>query len=377
MQCSVCKTANPKHYYCGTCVHDRVYQHDWVLGTRHTVAERAHPGALQQQHHAHQSGRLQGLHQRITQLRAQISRRQQQISAAQRLHHQLASAQARRQTQLEEALAQGAGRAAERQVLGAQEACAKSLERCQRIERGLAGDRGTLARALSSVVGLQLDVPEDEVLVLLDDGRQLFGLPWPGPEEWTRYPAEYINACVGHCVHVFSVLAHYFHADLPFRVLKRGPRLMIRPHWRSVDAGEALLSLSGGAGSGVAAFVVGLGMLLFNVAYLCHCRGVSVPVEQVADAVENLRLAVVGEPEPEPEPEPGPGPAVARRQQGAFALDVYAVIMEAAKMYAGPMLGGDSEGALRTQVHGVLRSLHLCDDAVDSVDYDDENWAII
>ncbi|KAI9504276.1 hypothetical protein BX070DRAFT_182448, partial [Coemansia spiralis] len=87
------------------------------------------------------------------------------------------------------------------------------------------------------------------------------------------YPNDYINACVGHCIHIFSVLSHYLHTKLPFHISKRGANLYIRPNWRQVDAGEAELNIKD---SNHASFIVGLSMLFFDIAYLCHRQGVRV-----------------------------------------------------------------------------------------------------
>ncbi|KAJ2364219.1 hypothetical protein IW150_006538 [Coemansia sp. RSA 2607] len=58
--------------------------------------------------------------------------------------------------------------------------------------------------------------------------------------------------------------------------------------------------------------------------------------------------------------------------RGAFDVEIYDVVVRVLALYSGT---ADEE--LRQQVHLVLRSLHICDDAVDNVDNDDDNWAII
>ncbi|KAJ1726537.1 hypothetical protein LPJ61_005122, partial [Coemansia biformis] len=240
-----------------------------------------------------------------------------------------------------------------------------------RVRALLRKDRRTLADALCEVVGLQLAPPASsgDVFSGMDAQARLFGLPWLGTDDWAKYPNDYINACVSHCTQVFSVLAHYFHLRLPFAISKRGSSLFIRPNWREVDAGEATLSIGD---ANRASFVVGLSMLLYDVAFMCHRQGVRVPVEQIADVVDNLRQAVVVLASRENE----------ARQRLPFTLDVYAVVQEVLKMYtrAGDADSGaeaEADAALRSQVHDVLRRLHLCDDAVDSVEYEDASWAII
>ncbi|KAJ1882555.1 hypothetical protein LPJ57_000837 [Coemansia sp. RSA 486] len=313
-----------------------------------------------QQLYEYRSSRLEARRQRIARLRQQIAQRQQQVTAAQQTLRTKADTSEQRQAQLRE-LEQDISVQLARHVRAEEDAQAQKLAAFQRLLEALRKDREILCDALCGVVGLQLEASEDEFAVLAD-GVCLFGLPWPGAEGWDKYPREYIDACVGHCVHVLSVLAHYYHASLPFRIVKRGAQLLIRPHWRAADAGEAPLSA---VDTELPAFIVGLAMLFYNIAYLCYCQGVELPPERATHAVENLRLAVLGTSIPLTSAEPA-------GNRSAFAIDVYDIVTQTMQLYSD---GPDLE--LRQQVHSVLRSLHLCDDAVDSVDYDDENWAII
>ncbi|KAJ2453604.1 hypothetical protein EV183_002129 [Coemansia sp. RSA 2336] len=320
--------------------------HDWLRG----IVSSAAPASKRhewdsdsiQRLYEYQSRRLQLRRQRVAALRAQISRREEQIALATQLRDEL-NDRARLQQPTESI--------EETQL----QSVTKRRRKCQRAETALRSDRLILAKALCSVVGLRL--VETDVFAGVDERARLFGLPWPGKDDWTKYPADYINACVGHCIHVFSVLSHYLHLNLPFCIFKRGSRLLVRPNWRQVDEGEAALHEDDRP-----RFVVGLAMLFYDIAFMCHRQGVRVPVEQVTDAVENMRLVVLALDEPENE-------AVARLP---FTLDVYAVVQEVMRMYSL-----ESEAALQ-QIHDVLRQLHLCDDTVDAIDFDDdENWAII
>ncbi|KAJ2808571.1 hypothetical protein H4R20_000801 [Coemansia guatemalensis] len=316
-----------------------------------------------QQLYEYQSKRLQARRQRVAALRDRIRVREQQIMAAKQLHSEMLEQNTKRRAQIRQN-EQNTVQRLEQSTQEATEASHKSTGQCQRVHAMLRQDRGILAEALCSVVGLQLRLPaNDDVFSSMDGQARLFGLPWPGSEDWAKYPNEYINACVNHCIHVFSVLTHYFHLKLPFHILKRGSSLFIRPNWRLVDVDEAALSIDD---SNRASFVVGLSMLLYDVAFMCHRQGVRVPIEQITDVVENLRQAVLSLSHRENE----------ARMRLPFTLDVYSVVQEIMKMYSAP---GDTEpdATLRDQVHKVLRQLHLCDDTVDIVDYDDENWAII
>ncbi|KAJ2095339.1 Peroxisome chaperone and import receptor [Coemansia sp. S100] len=330
----------------------------------------------------YQTDRLRAGYQRVAALKAKVRARQQLVAEAQQRCDDAAQSLARRRAQLQE-LKQGEAVRTERAMYEAQSAGSKRAAQVAKVSGVLRKDRGILANALCQVVGLQTagaaaqnhglgggdeDDDDDEEMFFLsmdmDDRKRLFGLPWPGHEDWAKYPNDYINACVGHCIHIFSILAHYLHLDLPFHISKRGSSLYIRANWRDVDVGEAALSI---ADNNTASFVVGLSMLFFDIAYLCHRQGVRVMAERITDAVDNMREAVLSLAEHESE----------TRQRVPLELELYSVVQEVMKMYVGAGRKESEAVLLRQQVHDVLRRLHLCDDAVDSVDYDDENWAII
>ncbi|KAJ2874141.1 hypothetical protein GGH93_002637 [Coemansia aciculifera] len=388
MKCSICSAAKPK-YYCGQCVRDRVCQHDWVL----ELASKAGSGSSSEhgtstspssacalQLYEYQTDRLRAGYQRVAALKAKVRARQQLIAEAQQRRDDAAQLLAQRRAQLQE-LKQGEAVLTERAMYEAKSAGSKKAAQVAKVSGVLRKDRGILANALCQVVGLQTagaaaqnhglgdgeDDDEDDMFFLsmdMDDRKRLFGLPWPGHEDWAKYPNDYINACVGHCIHIFSILAHYLHLDLPFHISKRGSSLYIRANWRDVDVGEAALSIGD---NNTASFIVGLSMLFFDIAYLCHRQGVRVMTERITDAVDNMRQAVLSLAEHESE----------ARQRVPLELELYSVVQEVMKMYVDAGRKESEAVLLRQQVHDVLRRLHLCDDAVDSVDYDDENWAII
>ncbi|KAJ2767793.1 Peroxisome chaperone and import receptor, partial [Coemansia nantahalensis] len=320
--------------YCGACVQDRLLQHGWLadLAARPQAARGWDADSLRRLY-AYQSERLQARRQRVAALRAQIQAREQQIAAARRVCSELAERVGARQVELLEH-ERGPAAQLERDALEASEAAGKSAAQQQRASAMLRADRRTLADALCEVVGLQLAPPASggDVFSGMDAQARLFGLPWPSTDDWAKYPSDYINACVSHCVQVFSVLAHYLHLRLPFEIVKRRSSLFIRPSLREADGGEAgpgEAALSVGDANR-ASFVVGLGMLFYDVAYMCHRQGVRVATEHITEVIGNLRQAVV---------------ALADRENEArlrlpFTLDVYAVVQEVLKMYAA---SGDAE----------------------------------
>ncbi|KAJ2389238.1 hypothetical protein GGI23_005878 [Coemansia sp. RSA 2559] len=383
----VCKTAKLK-CYCGDCVRDRAFQHEWIVGQVRTPAN-AEPGSRHvssqplasssgiEQLYEYQIGRLQARRQRIAELRARIEVRKRLVAEAHDARDMIAKDLERRKARMLELRQAIVGRLDEQKTQEARK-LNKRAAVCQEVHAVLRADRGILAKTLCEVVGLQLDVPpspertgeleeEEYPFAEMDTRRRLFGLPWPGSEDWAKYPSDYINACVGHCIHILSVLSHYFHTDLPFYISKRGAGLYIRPNWREVEIGEAELSIRD---NNHASFIVGLSMLFFDIAYLCHRQGVRVHAEQTTDAIENLRQAVRAARAKENE----------ARTRLPFMLDIYSVAQEVTKMYVvadGSRRWHGSEDALRKQVNDVLLRLHLCDDAIDNADYEEESWAVI
>ncbi|KAJ2910976.1 hypothetical protein GGI21_000318 [Coemansia aciculifera] len=364
-----------------------MWHHDWALDQVGNSGSTNQPGSSSPANdlrvYEYQTGRLRAGYQRMTALKAQIRARQELVAEAQRRRDDMAKSLAQRRAELQE-LKQGEAAQAERTVGQAKAAQSKRAAQVAKVSSTLRKDRGILANALCQVVGLQTmgaaavvqnhgeDEDEDEEVFFLnmdmDDRKRLFGLPWPGREDWAKYPNDYINACVGHCIHIFSVLAHYLHLDLPFHISKRGSSLYIRANWREVDVGEAALSIGD---SNTASFVVGLSMLFFDIAYLCYRQGVQVVVECITDAVDNMRQAVLSLAEREGIE------AQQRHHHQPFELELYAVVQEVMRMYVDTGRKESGAALLRQQVHDILRRLHLCDEAVDSVEYDDDNWAII
>ncbi|KAJ2276244.1 hypothetical protein EV176_002438 [Coemansia sp. RSA 451] len=360
MKCGVCKGGTGRGY-CGACVQDRMCQHEWLSNVVQErtaqVAQSGWTADRAQQLYEYQTRRLQARQARVAELKARIHEREQQIAAARQWYRELSESNKRNSVQQ---LESNTGLSTKQEAREQSHATQSALERVETTATALRADRLVLTSALCTVVGLR--TVETDVFAGVDERARLFGLPWPGIDDWRKFPADYINACVSHSVHIFSVLSNYLHLQTPFAVVKRGSRLFIRPNWRQVDVREAALSIDDDRAS----FVVGLAMLFYNIAFMCHRQGVRVPVEQVADAVENMRLAVLAQAEPEN----------TARTRLPFALDIYTVVQEVMRMYADPA-HPDADLELRSRVHDELRRLHLCDDAVDSVDYEDDNWAII
>lgn len=356
MKCTSCSRTTNSEYYCQNCVQDRIEQHRWNI---ELVDHQPSDHQPLEHLYGYQQHRLSQRRDRIYQLRSRIQIYKELIQAAQQ------TLDDRRQQ-----LATRRNRLTDNRDMAIPETETERTKSEEAVQGELKKSRRVLVNALREVSGLRSAAA----------GR-IFGLPWPSREDWSKYADEYISACVGHSVHVLSVLAFYLHEELPFSVIKRGAQLVIRPRWRRIAdvhrkrGTEAALGVDRGARNR-AQFVVGLGMLFYNVAYLCGRWGVRVELERVTDAVGNLRKLME---------------AVQRDllvKTESELLDLYETVMEVVYMYEAP--GGPSEdeeggdvAGLRQDVLEVLGSMHLWSSAraqeeeAAAEEEEDESWAII
>ncbi|KAJ2030894.1 hypothetical protein GGI08_009448, partial [Coemansia sp. S2] len=195
-------------------------QHDWVLGLASKTgsgsssdhgASTSPSSTCALQLYEYQTDRLRAGYQRVAALKAKVRARQQLVAEAQQRCDDAAQSLARRRAQLQE-LKQGEAVRTERAMYEAQSAGSKRAAQVAKVSGVLRKDRGILANALCQVVGLQTagaaaqnhglgggeDDDDDEEMFFLsmdmDDRKRLFGLPWPGHEDWAKYPNDYINA---------------------------------------------------------------------------------------------------------------------------------------------------------------------------------------
>ncbi|KAJ3162829.1 hypothetical protein HDU86_003803 [Geranomyces michiganensis] len=99
-------------------------------------------------------------------------------------------------------------------------------------------------------------------------------------------PRERFNAAIGHTAHLCVLLFHYLHVSMPYLLASCGDRSYARvSHEDDSEASRRPLYLTD---TNADAFIVGLAMLNYNVAFLCHSQGVIVPIYEVPNTLENL-----------------------------------------------------------------------------------------
>ncbi|KAJ3154229.1 hypothetical protein HDU89_008296 [Geranomyces variabilis] len=108
----------------------------------------------------------------------------------------------------------------------------------------------------------------------------------PGFSYGMNVPRERFNAAIGHTVHLCVLLFHYLHISMPFLLASCGDRSYARArHEDDSEVSRRPLYLTDSNADG---FIVGLAMLNYNVAFLCHSQGVLIPIYDVPNTLENL-----------------------------------------------------------------------------------------
>ncbi|RUS23878.1 UV radiation resistance protein and autophagy-related subunit 14-domain-containing protein [Jimgerdemannia flammicorona] len=96
---------------------------------------------------------------------------------------------------------------------------------------------------------------------------------------------EELNAAIGHVVHLLSLLTQYLGVKLPYAIVNRGVYSFAREvlYKKRTDKQPLFLDEQNGK-----AFTIGLAMLNYDIAYLCQTQGVDVPLNCVANTLQNL-----------------------------------------------------------------------------------------
>ncbi|KAJ3172331.1 hypothetical protein HDU87_007926 [Geranomyces variabilis] len=115
---------------------------------------------------------------------------------------------------------------------------------------------------------------------------RIVNVPLPVFSYGMNVPRERFNAAIGHTVHLCVLLFHYLHISMPYLLASCGDRSYARArHEDDSEASRRPLYLTD---SNADAFIVGLAMLNYNVAFLCHSQGVLIPIYDVPNTLENL-----------------------------------------------------------------------------------------
>ncbi|KAG9303664.1 hypothetical protein G9A89_018561 [Geosiphon pyriformis] len=124
--------------------------------------------------------------------------------------------------------------------------------------------------------------------IINDDDAEysIAGRTLPKKGNFIAYPQEEINTAVGHVIHMLGLVAHYLGVKLPFFVT-RDPRSnsYARGTFPGFYTRKRPLFLTDHNSQ---LFTVGMAMLNYNIAYLCHSQGVEIPFNKVPYTLRNL-----------------------------------------------------------------------------------------
>ncbi|CAB5306568.1 unnamed protein product [Rhizophagus irregularis] len=135
---------------------------------------------------------------------------------------------------------------------------------------------GSISKLISSPNGKVDDDSEYSIA-----GRSL-----PKKSDFTRYPFEDINTAVGHVIHLLGLIAHYLGVKLPFTLVNKGSNSYAEGSLNEI-AGSKRPPLFLTA-ENLESFTVGMAMLNYNIAYLCHTQGIEIPYHKVPHTLHNL-----------------------------------------------------------------------------------------
>ncbi|KAJ1975400.1 Peroxisome chaperone and import receptor [Dimargaris xerosporica] len=187
------------------------------------------------------------------------------------------------------------------------------------------------------------------------------GLIWPTNDEWHKFPADYVNACVETVLLLLKVLSQYHDHSLPFGFQYRGAADSVTfPNWVHRNSSAVPLYMTD---HHLERFIVGLAMVNYNVVYLCNLYQLSVSPTMVTQAAANLRAFCL-QARPLDRPISHPAPT-------AMPYSFYKVVRLTLSLYR-------SDPHIESKVMNYLRSLHYCDVDIDWHQYQrEEKWDII
>ncbi|KAI9275630.1 UV radiation resistance protein and autophagy-related subunit 14-domain-containing protein [Phascolomyces articulosus] len=102
----------------------------------------------------------------------------------------------------------------------------------------------------------------------------------------SKYSKEELNAAIGHLIHMLGLIIRYLGVKLPFPIYYK----TMYPYIRSTiakqrNSSKMPLFLDD---KNLRRFTIGMAMLNYDIAYLCHTQGVEIPLSQVTNALQAL-----------------------------------------------------------------------------------------
>ncbi|KAI9007961.1 UV radiation resistance protein/autophagy-related protein 14 [Phycomyces nitens] len=108
----------------------------------------------------------------------------------------------------------------------------------------------------------------------------------PAAMPFAEYSKEELNAAIGHVIHILGLIVHYLGIKLPFVFFHKGVYPYIRSaSIRSRQQSKMPLFLDN---KNLKRFTIGMAMLNYDIAYLCHTQGIDIPLHQVPNTLQGL-----------------------------------------------------------------------------------------
>ncbi|CAG8443380.1 4107_t:CDS:2 [Diversispora eburnea] len=196
------------------------------------------------------------------------------------------------------------------------------------------------------------------------------GMTLPKKTDYFICPDEKIkidetNAAVGHVIHMVGLIAHYLGVKLPFILVSKGSKSYAKDSMPGIFIGKKPLSLDKHNSE---VFTVGMAMLNYDIAYLCHTQGVDIPFHKVTNTLRNLyhccRAPNLGR--------SGHLTAMNRIFDRSFGLDFEQLLRLMFRRSGNDI----KDGILRNNIPGATIPDYFEEDFEDDNGNDSENWVI-
>ncbi|CAG8646860.1 25117_t:CDS:2 [Cetraspora pellucida] len=175
-----------------------------------------------------------------------------------------------------------------------------------------------------------------------------------------------INTAVGHVMHMIGLIAFYLGIKLPFLVINKGYKSFAKGSIHGIPISKRPLYLTDRNSED---FTVGMAMLNYNIAYLCHTQGVDIPHTRISHTLQNLFLccqaANLGR--------MGHLTALNRIFDQSFSLDFEDVVR---RMFVWINGNGREDSILRFNIPGALYDYFEEDIDDDNENMDGETWVL-
>ncbi|KAG2174314.1 hypothetical protein INT43_004337 [Umbelopsis isabellina] len=158
------------------------------------------------------------------------------------------------------------------------------MKKWARTHKMMIGTRRVLINELLSLFDFRPRQPNDETLVICNVTipTQLVNV--------SKIDKTELNAAVGHLIHIITFIARYLGIKLPFLLVNNGMYSHAKTtRWKGGKQKHSKMPLYL-SDYNLRKYVVGMAMLNYDIAYLCHTQEVEIPTSQVTNSLQNLML---------------------------------------------------------------------------------------